>query len=133
MNAHALFPGTARRYRIARRAPEAILPSSPRPVRRDCHGRLLAALIERSGPDSAVQDSHITAWASATFVGARHGVTLAIRGDDAVVHADVMLTALPEADFSIAGHIVADVSIDRVDMDADAVILTLSILTIEEW
>ncbi|HEX7820674.1 MAG TPA: hypothetical protein VF463_08640 [Sphingobium sp.] len=133
MNARALFPATARRYRIARRPTEVIRPASPRPMRRDCHGRLLTALLDRAGAGSAIVDSGITGWASATFVGARHGVTLALRGEDMVVRAEALLAILPEAEFALAGHIVADLSIDRMDLEAEEVVLTLSILTIEAW
>jgi hypothetical protein len=107
-------------------------------MRRDCHGRLLADLLERAGEDSEILDSGITAWASATFLGARHSVTLAVRGEDALTQADMVRESLPEADFTLAGHIVADLSVDsgviRMTEDQEVeVVLTLSILTIEEW
>jgi hypothetical protein len=132
MNARAIFP-TGRRYRLMRRPSETILPSSPRPVRRDCHGRLLTALLDRTGPDSDVEDSRITAWASATFIGARHTVILMLNGEEKAARAQVLRTALPEAEFAIPGHIVADLSVDGVEDESGAVRLTLSILTIEAW
>lgn len=133
MNASALFPVTGKRYRIARRPTGAILPSAPRPMRRDCHGRLLTALLDRAGQESEVVDSGITGWASATFIGARHRVTLAVRGEQAMERAELLRDALPEAEFAIPGHIVADLTVDQVEQDGDAAILTLCVLTIEAW
>ncbi|MCE7797711.1 hypothetical protein LWE61_14265 [Sphingobium sufflavum] len=133
MNARAIFPATKMKaYRLARRN-DAIKPSSPRPMRRDCHGRLLTALVEMAGPGSETIDSHITGWASATFVGARHGVTLVIRGDNVEVRAAALRQSLPDAEFALAGHIVADLSVDHCSADDDVWLLTLSILTIEAW
>jgi hypothetical protein len=133
MNARALFPAVTRRYRLLRRPTESILPASPRPMRRDCHGRLLAALIERAGPGGDVADSGITAWASATFVGARHTVSLTLAGEDAEGRAEALALALPEAEFSLPGHIVADLSVDAVEARTDGATISLSILTIEAW
>lgn len=133
MNAQSVFPTSARNYRISRRPADPIRPASPRPIRRDCHGRLMTALLDRAGEDSEVMDSGITAWASATFIGARHQVTLALRGEDASARAEALIATLPEAEFTIAGHIVADLSVDRMDLEAKEVVLTLSILTIEAW
>ncbi|CAN5200425.1 hypothetical protein BH10PSE13_BH10PSE13_25360 [soil metagenome] len=139
MNARALFPAlpalpAGKRYRLLRRPPDSILPSSPRPVRRDCHGRLIAALIDKAGGDCAVADATLTPWASATFIGARHGITLILRGGDAAVRAEALTAMLPDADFAIPGHIVADLAPDAITaIGAEEVRLVLSILTIEAW
>jgi hypothetical protein len=136
MNARALFPTalpTGKRYRLVRRPPESILPSSPRPLRRDCHGRLIASLIGLAGEDCTVPDSGLTPWASATFIGARHAITLLLEGEDSGVRAQALAAILPESDFAIPGHIVADLSVDGIAPDPQGARLTLSILTIEAW
>ncbi|HEX7874119.1 MAG TPA: hypothetical protein VF475_14485 [Sphingobium sp.] len=133
MNARALFP-VGKRYRLLRRPTEAIMPSSPRPVRRDCHGRLIAALIDRAGPDSEIVDDRLSPWASATFVGARHEMVLILKGADAITRAIALARSLVEAEFTIPGHLVADLAVDGCDADIPGESrLRLSILTIEAW
>ncbi|MET0238724.1 MAG: hypothetical protein ABW184_02400 [Sphingobium sp.] len=127
-----MFP-SARRYRIKRRPPESIQPSTPRPMRRDCHGRLVSALLDRAGPGWETRECALTAWASATFLGARHVVTLRLEGEDAEDRAQRVVGCLPEAEFAIPGHIVADVAIDTVRMTDGGATVALSILTIEAW
>ncbi|MFT3967348.1 MAG: hypothetical protein QM690_15840 [Sphingobium sp.] len=133
MNARSLFPNS-RRYRLIRRPTEPIMPASPRPVRRDCHGRLIAALLERAGPDAEMAEDGLTPWASATFIGARHRLVLVLRGDDAASRAGALASLLPEAEFAIAGHLVADLAVDCCESDHPGEgRLRLSILTIEAW
>ena len=133
MNTRSILP-PARRLRILRRPPESILPSSPRPARRDCHGRLIATLLDQAGPDSEITDSVLTSWCSATFVGARHAVTLVLRGMDAAARGAALAVRLPEMEFRLPGHIVADLVVDeREETATDEVRLRLSVLTIEAW
>jgi hypothetical protein len=133
MNARAIIPA-GRRLRILRRPPESILPSSPRPARRDCHGRLIAALLDAGGPESDVVDGALTPWCSATFIGARHSLTLVLRGEDAVARADALAGRLPEMEFRIMGHIVAELVVEeRQAVSAGEVRLRLGVLTIEAW
>lgn len=138
MNARALFPAlpgieAGRRYRLLRRPPDSILPASPRPTRRDCHGRLLTALVARAGPGWEVMEGDLTPWASATFIGARHRVVLALDGEDAVERAEALAVVLPDADFAIAGHVVADLAVDAVVTEEEGARMILSVLTIEAW
>lgn len=133
MNAVAFFP-RMRRYKLLRRPSEPIMPSSPRPVRRDCHGRLMVALLDLAGPDSRIGDDRLTPWASATFIGARHDVTVVLAGEDAVARAASLADMLPDAEFTIRGHLVADLAIEaRQEEEDGSASLRLSILTIEQW
>lgn len=123
-----------RRLKILRRPPESILPSTPRPARRDCHGRLRAALLALAGEDAAITDGTLRPWHSATFVGSRHDLLLAIRGDEAAARAESLATALPETDFRLPGHIVVDLKVGQLEPGPDEPIrLRLEILTIEAW
>lgn len=135
-------PSTRRRHPIRAR-------EWPRPPRRDPHTRLIAQLLGHAGPDSSVIATSSRPWASATFVGARHTLLLRLGGTDHGEQADRLMVSLPEAEFAIAGHIVADLCVDErliraVGRDDEAkasldggspveTILRLSILTIEEW
>ncbi|OYY89625.1 MAG: hypothetical protein B7Y45_11345 [Sphingomonas sp. 28-66-16] len=69
-----------------------------------------------------------TRWASATFVGARHLLSLVGRDDPDLAR---WLGDLPDADIDLCGHLVADLaigSIARLDGQARA---ELEILTLE--
>jgi hypothetical protein len=134
MNARAIFPASGKRYRLFRRPTEPIKPSAPRPYRRDCQGRLIAALLDHAGTEGEVFADSLTPWASATFIGARHAVTLVLRGEDAMARADALRMMLPEAEFHLPGHIVADLVVDSISSDEPgAAKLLLSVLTIEAW
>jgi len=123
-----------RRLRILRRPTEQIRPSTPRAQRRDCHGRLVAALLALAGEAVRIDDGGFRPWCSATFLGAQHRMTLCITGKDARTRADQLARDLPEAELAIPGHIVADVAVDAVaPQDDGAVLMTLAILTIEDW
>lgn len=134
MNMRTILPPAARRLRILRRPPDSILPSSPRPARRDCHGRLMTALLDEAGPAAQIVDSTLTPWCSATFIGARHKVVLALIGQDAADRATALAESLPETEFRIFGHIVAELVVDeRQAVGASEVRLHLCVLTIEAW
>lgn len=122
-----------RRLKILRRPKDSIRPSTPRPERRDCHGRLCAALLEIAG-EGATVDGDIRPWHSATFVGMQHQLTLAIQATDAASRSDALAATLPEAEFAIRGHIVVDLAVDSiVHDDAEKVRLSLCVLTLEDW
>jgi hypothetical protein len=75
-----------------------------------------------------------TEWASVTFCGARHRLCVALHGPGAVGAAADFLADLPEMEFEIPGHIVADVALlseERRDGGFYA-LLELEALTIEE-
>ncbi len=73
-------------------------------------------------------------WASVTFAGARHRLRVTLQGAGAVGAAADFLQALPELEFDLPGHIVADVALvaeERWDGGAHAM-LELEALTIED-
>lgn len=108
--------------------------SGQKPVRRDCHGRLVCALLEMAGPGSDMLEARLVPWCSATFIGARHDVMLRLHGRDAATRADALAAELPEADFRIPGHVIADLAVDTLTLvGADEARLSLSILSIEAW
>ena len=96
-----------------------------------------ATLLMRALLDSAEQGgctvtsitSDLTRWASVTFTGARHLLTLAARASPTL---DAWLTGLPEAEFALRGHLVADVSVESVHREGDAATVLLEVLTVEE-
>ncbi|MBO9670925.1 MAG: hypothetical protein J7485_10445 [Sphingobium sp.] len=123
-----------RRLRILRRPTEQIRPSTPRAQRRDCHGRLIAALLALAGEAARIDDASFRPWCSATFLGAQHRITLRIAGKDTHARTDQLARNLPEAELVIPGHIVADVAVDAVTpQDDGTVLIALAVLTIEDW
>ncbi|RHW18506.1 hypothetical protein D1610_04865 [Sphingomonas gilva] len=63
-------------------------------------------------------------WASATFHGARHVLSVGVAGDVATIEG--WLAALPEHPFAMAHHIVADIAVVR-SANADVVIEALTV------
>lgn len=119
----------------------------PRPPRRDPHIRLIAQLMELAGPDSSVIATSTASWASATFTGARHKVAIRLYGADHAGRAARLSALLPEAEFNLCGHLVADACVDRCTEQPFSdgkrtataptaeteTLLQISFLTIEDW
>jgi hypothetical protein len=129
----AIMPAR-RKLRILRRQTESIRPASPRPQRRDCQGQLIAAIEEAAGPEAQILEATMRPWCSATFLGAQHRLTLRMSGAEAATRANAFAANLPEAAFTLRGHIVADATVDTIGLQADgSALLHLAILTIEDW
>lgn len=83
-----------------------------------------------------VESMQSTDWASATFVGASHCLHLRVQGPGGDVAAAIAaLDGLPARDFTIAGQILADISLDcgttmHIHDDIIAIPLTVNALTI---
>ncbi|MHA3841193.1 hypothetical protein ACX0GZ_08235 [Sphingomonas aestuarii] len=69
-------------------------------------------------------------WASATFTGARHELTVELPDGDA---AERWLAALSEAELPIRGHLVADAVVLRKHGEGDLLVVALEILTVEDF
>lgn len=68
-------------------------------------------------------------WASATFTGARHSVSLSAPPSPALI---AWIAALPEAELVLRGHLVADLSIVAARHAGADIMIELEILTVEE-
>ncbi|MEG3176006.1 hypothetical protein U1872_07180 [Sphingomonas sp. RB3P16] len=89
--------------------------------------RAIEAAARAAGCTVTVTDSRMTRWASATFTGARHDLTL-VAADDAAFAA--WIESLPEAELPLRGHLVADLvvrSVTRVDQRVELVLEALSV------
>jgi hypothetical protein len=91
--------------------------------------RALLVSAETSGCPVTLVKSDWTRWASATFAGARHMFTLTAAASPAF---DAWLSALPEAEFALPGHLVADLVVEKVSREGETITAHLEILTIEE-
>lgn len=115
-------------------------PAAPPPRRRivphnpaDAHARLLRALADLAGPDARIASSASRPWASATFTGAQHDVMLILEGQDCAGRLAGLAAELPDHEFRIPGHIVADVAVDDVEYGQDSKArIVLKVLTIQD-
>lgn len=73
-------------------------------------------------------------WASATFSGTRHKLTLRLSEGVTLARAEQLQRVLPDHEFSIPGQIVADAAVTAVvrDFEAATATVTCELLLIEE-
>ncbi|OYX67071.1 MAG: hypothetical protein B7Y88_02425 [Sphingomonadales bacterium 32-64-17] len=81
-----------------------------------------------------VINHHEASWASITFAGTRHRITLEFRGEEAIEAGECFIAFLPEHEFTIAGQLVADAAVVEVDHSLDPAVLTITceLLLLEE-
>jgi hypothetical protein len=91
--------------------------------------RALVAAAANAGCPIAIVAADWTRWASATFNGARHSLTLRASPGPML---DQWLVGLAEAEFALRGHLVADIHVARMAREGDAVSVALEVLTVEE-
>jgi len=98
---------------------------------------LLRALLARAAVERdriLLTELRSTDWQSLTFIGERHRIQLRVSGPDAVDVAHRIATGIEDAEFRIAGHIVADILVagpPRRDRDG-SILVELEALTIVE-
>jgi hypothetical protein len=92
--------------------------------------RALRASAALHGCDFELAASINRRWASATFVGGRHELTITHGADAAAIQ---WLAGLPEAELSLPGHLVADLEVAATESDAAAGrrVTRLEALTVE--
>ena len=79
----------------------------------DATSALIAGLRQAIGGRAAMAIEEVSsrAWASVTFSGARHELSLRLEGEAAEAEAERFLTALDRTELPISGHILADLSL----------------------
>ena len=95
---------------------------------------LTEALLDLGGRQGQVLMHMQTAWASITFSGARHSFDILFSGTEAILAGERLIDALPEHQFTIPGHLVADAAVTTAERDALAgtLLLTCELLLLEE-
>ncbi len=71
-------------------------------------------------------------WASITFTGARHEVTIRLDGEGAEAAADRFAAGLDATEFRLRGHILADIVLVGRERTEHGVHLQLEALTVED-
>ncbi|WP_324262893.1 hypothetical protein U4960_07375 [Altererythrobacter sp. H2] len=90
-------------------------PCPARSARRTDADRLREALVALAGGHGVVLAHEERAWASVTFAGARHRVTLEFAGDAAVAGGENLIAELPEHEFTLPRQLVADATVCAVE------------------
>lgn len=97
------------------RADPIVLSTATRTGRRSTGERLREAVLALAGGHGDVLLHSETAWASITFAGTRHRLRIAFEGPEAVASGEELVAALPEHEFAIPRHLVADATVCGVE------------------
>ena len=91
--------------------------------------RALREAAGHAGCPIAVPTSQAARWASATFIGERHMLTLACSDGPAF---EAWLDALPEADWKLCGQLVVDLCVTARRRVGDQLCADVEVLTVED-
>ena len=75
----------------------------------------MKAVLDLAGERAEVMRHVERDWASATFAGSRHAITLCFAGADAAEAGENFIVALPDHEFIIPRYLIADAQIIGVD------------------
>ena len=110
--------------------------ATPRPPAERRHSRLVRAIRAILPPGNQLLSARPTPWSSASFVGARHDIRIAMPGGTDRAEAAVLASRLADAELSVPGDLVADLVADVEGEDGaecdGAPVLRLAVLTVEE-
>jgi hypothetical protein len=90
---------------------QAMLSALRRGARRTPWMPLVSALLALAGGKAELLRHAERAWASVTFTGSRHDVTLAFTGAEAVAAGELFIAALPDHEFTVPRQLVADAEV----------------------
>ncbi len=96
---------------------------------------LLSALFDLGQGQAELLRHSERNWASATFAGTRHTVTLAFNGAEAIAAGEALIEALPDHEFAIPGQLVADasaISVDQAALPQPRMVVELELLLLED-
>ena len=91
--------------------------------------RALVAAAAAAGCPIAIATSDWTRWASATFTGARHAITLTAGANPML---DGWLAGLSEAEYRLRGYLLADINVMRMTREGGVATVAIEALTVEE-
>ena len=109
--------------------------AAPRRPRRSAGDHLRSALQGLGEHHGQILTHTEKAWASITFAGTRHALSLLFAGEAAVEAGERFIAALPEHEFAIPGHLVADAGITEVEhrlLPAPRLIVQCELLLLED-
>lgn len=106
-----------------------------RTIRRTLAQRLESAILALCGNRARVRSHRETPWASITFSGTRHELSLEFEGEEAIDAAEQLIEELSEHEFALPGQLVADAAVIEVDhrlAPDPRMTVTVSLLLLEE-
>lgn len=110
--------------------------SALRPARRTAPWLpLLSAVLNLAGGRGELLRHAEQSWASVTFSGTRHTVALAFTGAEAIAAGEAFIDALPEHEFTVPRHLVADaavVAVDHTTLPKPRLEVTVELLLLED-
>jgi hypothetical protein len=92
----------------------------------NAHRALTNALLKLATP-AEIPESRERPWASVTFTGARHWFALSV----GPARAEGIAAMLPDHEFDLPGHLVADIAVTGTRVDGDRTIVEIEALTVE--
>ncbi|WP_454597223.1 hypothetical protein [Qipengyuania sp. SM2507] len=107
----------------------------PKLARRSTTDRLRDALLALAEQRGEVLVHREKAWASITFAGTRHALSLRFAGPEAVAAGERFVAALPEHEFAIPGQLVADATVSEVEhrlLPGQQLVVGCELLLLEE-
>ena len=98
---------------------------------------LLRSLLNRTGVERdriLLTEFRSTDWQSLTFIGEQHRIRLRIPQPDSAGISARLVNGLDESDFSIPGHVVADIAVagEPEQQEDGSFLVTIEALTVEE-
>jgi hypothetical protein len=93
------------------KADKAMIAQAQAPRTRRPWLHLLSAVMELAGPWAELLHHTERPWASITFSGSRHMITLVFEGLAGLEAGDIFIAALPEHEFAVPGQLVADAAV----------------------
>lgn len=103
-------------------------------IRQDAATAIIRAILTLASGMAELEEHRGTQWASATFSGMRHVLRVRFNGSEAVVRGEWLAAILPEHEFRMRGHLVADVAIAQIHRRHEgepAMTLTIEALSVE--
>ena len=96
--------------------------------------QLREALLALAEGRATILSHDEKSWASITFAGTRHRLELVFEGAEAVQAGELFIAFLPEHEFAIPHHLVADAAVTAVDhrLDPPRMTVTCELLLLEE-
>jgi hypothetical protein len=116
-------------------ADAAMLSTARRSARRTPWMPLISALLELAGGKAELLRHTERSWASITFTGTRHDVTLSFTGPEAVEAGELFIAALPDHEFAIPRQLVADaavLSVEHTTLPEPRLVVEAQLLLLED-
>jgi len=120
-------PATAPSATTTVRAPATKRPRTPA-------DDLRTALLSLAGGQGTITAHAERTWASITFAGTRHTISIKFDGEQAVEAGEAFIAFLPDADLNVPEHLVADAMVAEVDyqLEPASLLVTAEVLLLDE-